>query len=268
MARASAMAAPEASAAAGNGSLGDGEVFAAASMGDGLAAQRSFAATGSTHGTCIAACETAALSLETEAQCDPAWASCDTSKSPREQAVQPNQRCKFRIMQSNDNRALTEFLHLSKIRVESQPVIGSMKTALLALLASSSTAFAQVSVINAWSPATAPGAQVAAGYAAIRNGAAAPDRLRGAESPVAARVEMHVATMESNIMRMRQAQSLELPARGGLELKPGAAHLMFVDIKRPFKEGDKVPVTLHFERGGDVTAEFQVGRLGAASHSH
>jgi hypothetical protein len=37
---------------------------------------------------------------------------------------------------------------------------------------------------------------------------------------------------------------------------------MFMDIKRPFKEGEKLPVKLKFEKAGEVSAEFHVGRIG------
>jgi copper(I)-binding protein len=47
---------------------------------------------------------------------------------------------------------------------------------------------------------------------------------------------------------------------------------MFMDLKAPLKEGDKVPVTLKFEKAGEMKAEFQVGGLGAAmapmQHKH
>jgi hypothetical protein len=73
-------------------------------------------------------------------------------------------------------------------------------------------------------------------------------------------------------MRMREVPAYEVPAKGAFELKPGGAHLMFFDLKRPFKEGDKVPVKLKFEKAGEVSAEFQVGGVGSASapmqHKH
>lgn len=143
-----------------------------------------------------------------------------------------------------------------------------MKKLLLTLLFAPAVALAQMKVERGWSPATPPGARVAAGYVAIVNAAAALDRLLGAASPLAARVEMHIATMEAEVMKMRQATTLEVPAKGTLELKPGGAHLMFVDIGRPFKEGDLVPVTLRFERAGEVTTQFRVARLGAKTHGH
>ena len=130
---------------------------------------------------------------------------------------------------------------------------------LLALLAT--PAFAQIEIENAWTRATPPGAKTAAGYMTIRNQSSSPDHLIRATSPLAARVEMHVHLHDGDVMRMRQVKGYDLPAKGSLELKPGIAHLMFVDIKRPFKEGEKIPVTLRFERAGPMTVTFTVGRI-------
>ncbi len=109
---------------------------------------------------------------------------------------------------------------------------------LLALLAT--PAFAQIEIENAWTRATPPGAKTAAGYMTIRNQSSSPDHLIRATSPLAARVEMHVHLHDGDVMRMRQVKGYDLPAKGSLELKPGIAHLMFVDIKQPFKEGEAV----------------------------
>ncbi len=74
---------------------------------------------------------------------------------------------------------------------------------------------------------------------------------------------MHVHLHDGDVMRMRPVEGYDLPARGSLELKPGVAHLMFVDIKRAFKEGEKVPVTLRFQRAGEMKAVFSVERIDA-----
>ncbi len=116
-----------------------------------------------------------------------------------------------------------------------------------------------------WARATAPGAKVAGGYMLIRNAGAAPDRLVSASSPAAAKVELHVHINDNGVMKMREVPGYDVPAKGAFELKPGGAHLMFMDIRRPFKEGEKLPVTLKFEKAGDVSAEFHVGRLGESA---
>jgi len=143
-----------------------------------------------------------------------------------------------------------------------------MRILVMAALLAATAAQAQVEIGQPWARATAPGAQVAGGYMTIRNKSNVADRLLAASSPAAASVEMHVHVKEGEVIKMRQVQGYDVPAGGSFELKPGGAHLMFLRIVRPFKEGEKIPVTLKFERAGDVKVEFHVGRLGAASHPH
>ena len=141
-----------------------------------------------------------------------------------------------------------------------------LSIAVLALFAA--PAFAQVEIERPWIRATAPGAKIAAGYLTVRNKSSAPDRLVGGASPVAARVETHVHIKDGDILRMREVTGYDVPANGTLELKPGGAHLMFVELKQPLKEGDSVPVTLRFERAGEIKASFTVGRLAAPPVQH
>ena len=143
-----------------------------------------------------------------------------------------------------------------------------MRAFALALIAIALPVQAQVEVERPWARATAPGAAVAGGYVTIRNKGSAPDRLIEASSRAAARVELHVHIRDGEVVRMRQVPAYDLPAGGAFELKPGGAHLMFMDIRRPFREGEKVPVKLRFERAGEVGVEFHVGRLTEAAPAH
>jgi copper(I)-binding protein len=136
------------------------------------------------------------------------------------------------------------------------------------LLFLSPQAVAQVQVDQPWARATAPGAKVAAGYMILRNRSAAADRLVAVSSPAAARVETHVTVKDGDIARMREVKGYDIPAGGSFELKPGGAHLMFVDIRRAFKEGERIPATLKFEKAGEVRVEFHVGRLTGHGHRH
>jgi periplasmic copper chaperone A len=124
---------------------------------------------------------------------------------------------------------------------------------------------AQIQIEKPWVRATAPAAKVAGGYMVIRNAGAAGDKLVSASSPAAAKVELHVHINDNGVMKMREVPGYDVPAKGAFELKPGGAHLMFMDIKRPFKEGEKLPVKLKFEKAGEVSAEFQVGRIGGSA---
>ena len=130
-----------------------------------------------------------------------------------------------------------------------------------------SAAHAQIAVEDAWIRATPPGAKTAAGYLIIRADAA--DHLVSVSSPAAERVETHITVHEGDMARMRQVKGYDVPANGTLELKPGGAHLMFVNIKAPMKEGMTVPATLKFQHLGEFKVEFQVRPLaGGEQHGH
>ncbi len=142
-----------------------------------------------------------------------------------------------------------------------------MRALLFSLALVVSPAMAQITVTDAWTRASAPGANIVAGYMTIRNASKSADRLVAASSPLAQKVETHVTVKDGDIFRMREVKGYDIAAGGTFELKPGGAHLMLVNVRTPLKEGDKVPVTLRFERAGEVKTEFHVGRLTDTTHS-
>ena len=128
-------------------------------------------------------------------------------------------------------------------------------------------AWAQVSAERPWTRATPPGAKIGAGFMQLKNAGAA-DRVVGASSPVAGRVEMHVTVREGDVMKMREVKGFDVPANGSFELKPGGAHLMLMELKRPIKKGEKVPLTLKLEKGGELKLELVAEEAGARAPSH
>ena len=113
-------------------------------------------------------------------------------------------------------------------------------------------------VRHPWARASPPGAKVAAAYLEIRNSGGTPDRVVGASTPAAERVELHVMTVSDGVMKMRERTDFEVPARQRLVLQPGGSHLMIVGLRKPFAKGDRIPLTLRFERAGEVTIELEV----------
>jgi len=143
-----------------------------------------------------------------------------------------------------------------------------MKYIALALMLFAGCARAQVEIKDAWIRATAPGQKTAAGYMTISNKSAQPERLVGGSSEAAAKVQTHVSVKDGDIVRMREVKGYDIPARGSFELKPNGSHLMLVDIKRPLKEGEKIPVLLKFEKSGEIKVDFGVRPLGASASGH
>jgi copper(I)-binding protein len=119
-------------------------------------------------------------------------------------------------------------------------------------------------ITQAWSRATPGGAKIAGGFLTIENKGAAPDRLvRGAGDNIG-KVEIHEMAMNNGVMTMRPLDK-GLPIEPGktVKLAPGGYHLMLMDLKQPFKQGDKVPVTLEFEKAGKVALSLDVQGVGA-----
>lgn len=136
------------------------------------------------------------------------------------------------------------------------------------LLALASPAFAQIHVENGWSRATPPGSTIGVGYLTIRNASATPDKLVGARSPAAEKVQTHVTIKDGDVSRMREVKGYDVPANGVFELKPGGAHLMLMNLKAPLKEGDKVPLVLKFQHAGEVKTELHVEPMGGMRETH
>lgn len=146
-----------------------------------------------------------------------------------------------------------------------------MKTAgfVLAIATFATDAFAQtatptgLTLSPAWSRATPPGAKVAGGFFTVENKGAADDRLIGGTAEVSAVFEVHEMTMDGGVMKMRALdKGLQLPKGGKVELKPGSYHVMFIDLKRPLKEGESFKGELQFEKAGKVPVEFKVMPVG------
>ncbi len=128
-------------------------------------------------------------------------------------------------------------------------------------------------IVHPWARATPKGAQVAGGYLKITNNGATPDRLVGGSSPAAGRFEIHEMATVDGVMRMRPLpRGLEIKPGETVELKPGSFHIMFMQLRQPFKEGERVKGTLRFEKAGLVEVEYAVEKMGAApahgGHKH
>ena len=129
-------------------------------------------------------------------------------------------------------------------------------------------------IASPWSRATPGGAKVAGGYLTITNTGSAPDRLTAATLSAAEAGGVHESTTAGGVVRMRPVEGgVEIRPGATIELRPGGYHIMFLRLKQPLKEGDRLSGTLTFEKAGTVPVEFAVRGLGTqrsapSSHTH
>lgn len=136
--------------------------------------------------------------------------------------------------------------------------LGAAALGLAACSGGAKNAPPKITLENAWVRPPAGGRDIGAAYLTIRNNGG-PDRLVGASSPLAKKMQMHISKMDGDMMTMREEKSVDLPAHFTLIYLPGGRHLMMFGVKAGLKVGDKVPLTLHFERAGDISTIAQVG---------
>ena len=119
-------------------------------------------------------------------------------------------------------------------------------------------------ITQAWSRATPSGAKVAGGYLTVENKGSTADRLVSGSGVVAGRVEIHEMAMDGGVMTMRPLdKGIVIDPGKTVKFAPGGNHLMLMDLKTPLKQGDKVPLTLQFEKAGKVNVSLDVQGVGA-----
>ncbi|MDD2720055.1 MAG: copper chaperone PCu(A)C [Gallionella sp.] len=113
-----------------------------------------------------------------------------------------------------------------------------------------------VRVEGAWSRATAPGQNVAMVDMSIVSDKSAS--LVGASSPACSSIEIHSMTHDNGMMKMRQVQSVELPAGERVALGKSGYHLMLLGLKQPLAQGETVPLTLNFKLADKAVVKVEV----------
>jgi copper(I)-binding protein len=123
---------------------------------------------------------------------------------------------------------------------------------------------ANMVVTQAWSRATPSGSKVAGGYLTIENKALVADRLLSGSTVAAKKLEIHEMAVNGGVMTMRPLENgLTIEPGRTVKFAPGGLHLMFVGLLAPLKQGDQTPVSLKFERAGEIMVLFEVQAMGA-----
>ena len=110
-----------------------------------------------------------------------------------------------------------------------------------------------VKIENGWVRAVPPSVSDSVAYMTLVNTSDRPLHLTGGSTPVAESAMLMITTKKMvsgrEIMGMEMVDQLLIPAHGRLTLAPQGDHLMLMKLKEHPKPGDKVKLTLYFERG-------------------
>jgi copper(I)-binding protein len=115
-------------------------------------------------------------------------------------------------------------------------------------------------IAHPWSQELPPNAPTVAAYFVINNQGKTADRLLSVDTPIAGEAQLHEHVMQGDMMKMQHVPSVEVPAGGEVTFAPMAYHVMLLGLKDRslLVDGKRFPITLHFEKSGDVTVEVAV----------
>jgi copper(I)-binding protein len=102
------------------------------------------------------------------------------------------------------------------------------------------------------------------GYLTIANTGKAADTLIGVDTPAAKSASVHRSALAGEVMTMRPVTALAIAPGQTVSLRPGGDHIMLVGLTRALSQGEKIPVTLIFQKAGRVQIALLVETTGPA----
>jgi len=122
-----------------------------------------------------------------------------------------------------------------------------------------------ISIGHVWTRATMSGVSTAAIYLPLLNTGKEPDKLLGATSALADKIDIRDEKKENGIASMPKLDALTLEPGKPVALRPGGMHLMVFGLKKQLKVGEMFPLTLQFEKAGNANVEAKIEDIGASN---
>lgn len=132
----------------------------------------------------------------------------------------------------------------------------------------------QLTAAQPWSMALPPNAPTVAAYFVITNSGSETDQLKAVDSPIAGAAQLHKHINQDGLMKMQHVETVDIPAGGTVTFAPMAYHVMLLDLKDRTRliDGQSFPLTLHFQKAGDLTVNVVVLKQppaeAASAHTH
>lgn len=123
-----------------------------------------------------------------------------------------------------------------------------------------------IGIAGHWVAEPPPGVDVAAAYGVITCHCDTTDRLVSVAVGGAAKSELHATTSgDDGVVAMRRLDDgIAIDPGTPLVLEPGGLHIMITGLEERPMAGDRIPVTLVFEKAGAVDVVFPVAARPAA----
>ena len=117
----------------------------------------------------------------------------------------------------------------------------------------------EITIDHPWARPTLGNVKNAAAYFVLDNKGKTADRLTGVKTDIAARVEIHETVMKDGYAKMAPlADGIAVAAESAVNLEPRGKHIMLFGVKQKLEEGQSFPLTLVFEKHGEVAVVVKI----------
>ncbi len=119
-------------------------------------------------------------------------------------------------------------------------------------------AVGSIRVLDPWTRATAAAGSSAVGFLTITNDGAKPERLTGADCPIAASTAIQSTTNAMGVMHVHPVSGVDIAPGGTVKLRPGGLHLTLAGTKHRLARGDTITCRLRFRDAGKVDVQLLI----------
>lgn len=118
-----------------------------------------------------------------------------------------------------------------------------------------SSTSSELSIHDGWAKAGKAGGMTGV-FGDLTNAGSEDLLITGVESADAGMIELHEVTAEGVMQEIKG--DVIVPAKGTFELRPGANHIMLMDLKKDLLAGEEVTFTLHLKSASGTTSSAEV----------
>lgn len=124
--------------------------------------------------------------------------------------------------------------------------------------AGEATEVGDVLILDAWALAQHETSSSGSVYMTLETVGGQADRLVGAATPAAEKVELRTYWLEGCFVHGHSVEAIEIAPGRQTVLDPGGLHIMLTGLPQALVEGSTIPLTLTFEQAGTVDIDVPV----------
>lgn len=125
----------------------------------------------------------------------------------------------------------------------------------------------KIAVEHAWSKGAVAEGKALPVFLTINNTQREADRIVSVQSPLAISGVIKRIESDGALLRATQIDTLEVKSGERFSLRPSEYQISLISVTKNIQPGDRIPLTLRFEKAGNIEVKVVVESIGEPAHS-